>query len=213
MKRIYDSAWPVSNPPPWLVSAFYLGGDTPHAWSAAEIYAQPARYRLPIWVFNGSDSQNTGISDASAALANLHALKVPPGVAIALDTETSVLSDYIRAFNHDVTVAGYEVINYGSLDYVIKNPDTSGGRWSAHWDNVATIDDGYNIVATQFADSVQLHTGYDASVIEDHVPLWDYRPPAPPPVTTWESVALDEAKTARQHLDKVAGMLLTHQKG
>src|SRR5271157_4582084 len=102
MKRIYDSAWPATNPPPWLVSAFYLGGDTPHVWTTAEIDAQPARYRLPIWVYNGADGALGGVSDAAHALAKLHTLKVPPGVAVVLDTETSVLPDYIRAFNHDV---------------------------------------------------------------------------------------------------------------
>ena len=58
--RFYDAAYPPAKPPAADGVCIYIGGDTPHVWTLAEIEAQPARYRLPIFV----RSNPAGISES-----------------------------------------------------------------------------------------------------------------------------------------------------
>ncbi|GAA4626852.1 hypothetical protein GCM10023196_036790 [Actinoallomurus vinaceus] len=167
---MYDAADPPAHPPKWEVVAFYIGGDTPHVWTAEEIAAQPARYRLPIYVRSNPDSHDPHV-DAAEAIAQLHAFGAPRGCAVSLDLEMAVNASYVRAFDADIVAAGYVTVEYGSLSAIFRNPRTSGGVWAAHYTGTPHLEPGS--VATQWADDQLLGTDYDASLIDDSVPLWD----------------------------------------
>ena len=171
MKRGYDSSVPVKDAPNWYVCGFYMGGMTPHIWTDAEIAAITARELNPIYPYIGVDSAAEAARVASEMLARAIELKLPKGKSLCIDTETNVYNAFLVTLDHMITVGGYSLLNYGSLAYVIQNAPTSGGRWSADWTDVQHIDDGHNIVGTQFASSTQLGTDYDASVFDDSVPF------------------------------------------
>jgi hypothetical protein len=176
MRWMYDAAYPPKNPPHWHVCAGYIGGDTPHVWSKAEWDAQWAPRRLPIWTAaNRSDTAQAAEADAGEILRRLHNLGVPRGCSVVADTEMLVYSAYITTLDRLVHQGGYLLMQYGSLSVILKNPDTRGGRWSADWTGWGgslQLDHGSRIVATQRASADQMGTQYDASVIEDVVPLW-----------------------------------------
>lgn len=165
MRRMYDASTPPPNPPGWEVVAGYIGGDTPHVWTPAEWNAQPARWRLPIWV-----QSDPTMNDGPQCVAALHQLGVPTGVAVALDLETSSGSPYVAQFIRTLHDAGYKVLVYGSLSTVRGNP-AGDGYWIAHYTFASHLEPGS--VATQYADG----TAYDSNLILDWVPLWDTHAP------------------------------------
>ena len=178
MRWMYDASTPSANPPRWHVAAGYLdSGDTPHAWTPAEWARQPAPELLPIWAaINRADTGEAGLDDAVRIVRQLEQLGVPQGCSVVLDSETVIYSTYLEVLDFELTQARYPLINYGSYSFVIHNPDTAGGRWAASWTD--HIIDGVDlvgrdrIVAVQWASATMLGTDYDASVIEDAVPLW-----------------------------------------
>lgn len=176
---MYDAAYPPPAPPTWDVVAGYLGGDTPHVWSRAEWESQPARYRLPIWV-RSDPVGHDGAAEARAACARAAAIGQPAGTTIALDLETAVAPAYVSAFNAEALRLGYRVEKYGSSAYIFKNPGTSAGTWDADWVTPATPHLNDYATATQYASDTQLHQPWDASLIEDSVPLWDTHLPVSP---------------------------------
>jgi hypothetical protein len=186
-KRMYDAAYPPPSPPKWEAVAAYIGGNTPHVWTIAEWNAQPARWRLPIYVRSNPGSHSPH-ADAALAVAWLVLHNVPRGSAVALDLETAVNGPYVRAFDADLKAAGYVTLAYGSLSTIFRNPKTSGGYWVAHYTGSDHMEPGS--VATQWADDKQLKKPWDANTVADSVPLWDTHPtpaPAPAPAPTEES--------------------------
>jgi hypothetical protein len=94
---MYDAAFPPVRPPRWYAVAGYIGGDTPHVWTADEWHAQPAGRRLPIWTAdNRLNSPASAAADAPLILAKLEELGVPPGVAVGLDGETRIFPAYLE---------------------------------------------------------------------------------------------------------------------
>lgn len=168
MKTMYDNVSLVQPEPNTDIVAFYIGGDTPHVWTAQEISGSKCRYRLPIYVrsFSGVDP----IADANAAINHLTAIAAPKGTTTALDLETLIDPPFVSAYGAAVRAAGYKVISYGSLSYVRQNPILDG-YWVADWDNVAgwDADDPSDVVAIQY----QSFNAYDLSVVADTVILWD----------------------------------------
>lgn len=186
IRRMYDAAYPPASPPRTDAVAFYIGGDTPHVWTAAEIARQTARYRLPIYVRSNPGSHNPH-SDAAAALRWLAQHGAPRGCAVALDLETAVDGPYVRAFDADIKAGGYVTVAYGSLSTIFNNPRTSGGYWVANPTGTPHIHPGS--VATQWAFDSQLGHPWDLSDVTDSVPLWDTHAPTPPEET--EMIARD----------------------
>ncbi|HEU5331833.1 MAG TPA: hypothetical protein VFU73_03700 [Actinocrinis sp.] len=173
-RRLYDASSPP--PDPHLdVCGFYIGGDTPHVWSDAEIAGQSARWRLPIYVCD-NPGQRDPASDAGAAVAWLRSHGVPPGCALALDFETAVNGGYVTAFDKVVRSAGWTLLLYGSLSSVTQNPRPSAGYWTASWTGAAHLDAG--AAATQYISDTQLGRPYDLSEVSDALVLWDTRPSA-----------------------------------
>ena len=210
MRFGYDSSVPVKDPPPWQVCSFYIGGDTPHEWTDAEIADQPARFRNPIFVYTGEDTVTAGHDDALKMLAWLDAQRVPELTVVTIDTETGRYDHYLAEMNMLIRRARRYLMNYGSLDAVVHNHACSGGRWAAHWDDHRQVDEGMGIVGDQFANAAMLGTGYDGSVFEDRVPFWDTRPPVPPAVTSWESHADKITARIMGELAGLSGLIRQH---
>ena len=168
MRRMWDAAFPPANPPRWEAVAGYIGGNTPHVWTAAEWARQPARFRVPIFVrSHGGDPK----ADAAFSVSWLKGHGVPKGVTLALDYETRVDAAYLKAFDTAVVAAGWKVMVYGTRRTVVQNPKPSGGYWDAQWTNVPHLSPGS--AATQYANDVMLGQPYDASLVADSTPLWD----------------------------------------
>ncbi|MGH3375106.1 MAG: hypothetical protein ACRDP6_10230 [Actinoallomurus sp.] len=176
-RTMYDAAYPPQNPPPWDVAAGYIGGDTPHVWTAAEWASQSARWRLPIFVRSNPGSRGVSATeDAALTIAWLRSNGVARGRAVALDLETAVNPPYVRAYDTALVAAGYVVLAYGSVSTVYLNPKTSGGYWAAHYTGKEHQEP--RAVATQWANDRQLGKPWDASTIDDSVPLWDTTNPS-----------------------------------
>lgn len=205
--RGYDSAFPVAKPPPWDFACPYIGGNTPHVWDDSEIAKQPARFLLPIFVHTGQDTEAAGAHDGAEIVAWMDSHKAPHGCSVAIDTEDVEYEPYLKAVDVEIVKAKYRLINYGSLDFVTKNPLTSGGRWSAHWTDIPKIDPGHNIVITQWADALMLHTDYDGDLALSAVELWDRHPAPPKPVVPWELTALDYAREISVANSKLSALL------
>lgn len=101
----------VSRQPGVIVAAGYIGGITPHVWTAADWALWGCRFRVPIWVrSNPSDVDAT--TDANTCLGVLAALGAP---------------------------APYLVSPYGSLTTVTGNPQIDG-YWIADWNGKPDLD-------------------------------------------------------------------------
>lgn len=209
----YDSAYPQSPPPPSQVVLIYIGGDTPHVWTDAEIAGQPERYRLPVWV---RSNRPVTIQDATDTIQWLQAHNVAPGVAVVLDLETLVDPGGVNVYGNEMHAHGYKVLPYGSRSTLYQNPALDG-YFDAHpGDPLGTIDPGN--VATQDVYA----NAYDLDTIAASVPLWDTQPAAPapttpqpdPPPTTREDEMLSDVvafKAGQQDFFQVSSGNLYHK--
>lgn len=168
-----DSSEPPGKPTHLPVYAFYIGGDTPHAWNPSEVYALDCRYALPIWVRSNA-SGDAGL-DASNIIAILRMLKWNPGSLVALDTETAVIPGYVNELNDRLAVAGFRLLHYLSKDEVGAYAATSGGLWVADWTGLPHMVPG--AMATQYASAKMTGGVWDQSVIDDAAPLHEIHPP------------------------------------
>lgn len=158
--------------------AFYIGGNTPHVWTAQQIHMQTARYRHPIWVYNpGRPGADNGLVDGHKAVAQCKALGVPTEVSISFDMEAHVDEAYLTAVHSVVAPSGYWTSVYGSRDTITKNPAFGGGRWVADW-----LDTGEPHLtgvpgewACQFVNAGGKGNAapWDLSLVKDITHLWD----------------------------------------
>lgn len=172
--------------------AFYIGGDTPHVWTLAEIHNCPYRYRLPIFVrSNPTATGVTAATDVAEAVAQLKYIGAPQGCMVAWDSETSVDPEYIKQVYADLSTAGYKLIDYGSQSMVFGNEEPDGYYWGADWTNISHV-----AVGNAMTQWISL-AGWEDSISTTPLPWWDTKPapgkpPAPPgqwnnPATwTWE---------------------------
>jgi len=184
----YDAALPPLVPPRADGVAFYIGGDTPHVWSKAEIDAQPARYRLPIFVRSNPPGPGAN-ADTAAALAQLKAIGAPPGTLVAWDMETAADAAYISEVYQDLRASGYKLIVYGTQSDVMANRNPDGLYFGADWTDVEHLHSGD--VMTQYAN----FAAYDKSVAESGLPFWDTHSSAP---TVWQETMMNALPTLQQ---------------
>jgi hypothetical protein len=184
--------------PPGDGFAFYIGGDTPHIWTAAEVAVLKAHYRFLLPVFVRSDPPGPGAqADVAAAQAQLKTIGAPPGILIAWDSETSVDAGYIAQVYGLLAAAGDKLIDYGSQNYVTANKVPGGWYWGADWTSRPHLTGTDEM--TQWASGA-----YDTSLAQATLPFWDTRPgdatPAPrkppPPPGQWDNPAAWTWKTA-----------------
>lgn len=171
----YDAAVPPKNPPPTDGVAFYIGGDAYNTWTKAQIDAQPARYRLPIFVRSNPQGANPA-ADVAQAVVALHNIGAPRGCLIAWDTETAADPAYMRTVYHLLAVNGYKLIDYGSQDNLFANELPVGGYyWGADWTGSSHLVKGD--AGTQYANDGE----YDLDVFKPGLPFWDTNP-----IPTWQ---------------------------
>lgn len=175
-----DSSTPLGQPsgwqyPKWFGSpaspisgwGFYIGGDTPHVWTDAEIAALPYRYRLPIFTrSNPNGAVGAGVDSADIIRwAQEH--RQPKGTLIQIDLETAVDPAYVSTLSTGVAGAGWKIIAYGSAAYVTGNPAPAGGYNVATWTGRAPTTQ--ETMGEQFADIGP----YDLNSFLPYAPLWD----------------------------------------
>jgi hypothetical protein len=182
----FDSAYPLASPLPVDGVCFYIGGDTPHEWTAAEVAAQPARYRLPIFVRSDPGSANA-TADVTAAVTRLHQLNAPAGTLVAWDTETADDPLYINAVYRSLTGAGWKLIVYGTQSIVTKEENPDGLYWGADWTGSAHLHLGD--VMTQYVS----FSGYDESEAENGLPFWDTKNTTAKP--SWQEALMESLPT------------------
>lgn len=174
MTQVGDS----STPPPVYPAAdgwgFYVGGDTPHVWTDAEVAALPVRYRLPIFTRSNPGSASQAVADARAALMWAVAHHQPKKTLIGLDFEAAVNAGYVEAFDSTIVAGGYLTLLYGQQSTVLKNPKPSGGYWVADWDGV---NDDPSSAGKQYRNT----SDWDMSDFATTA-LWDTRPTTTAPV-------------------------------
>lgn len=181
-----DSSEPPPKYPSLPVWAFYIGGDTPHVWTAKEIAAIPSRWVLPIFTRNTAGAN--AAADAQEIIDFLDAYRWTPGVCVAVDSETTVLPDYLGALNAHITAAGYLLVDYQSKGAIQGNPETSGGRWVADWTGTPHMYEGAAI--TQYASATMAKDAWDHSVIGADVKLHELHPPAVHRIPTGTATAM-----------------------
>lgn len=170
-----DSAFPSLTGPLTDVVLIYVGGDTPHPWTLADIKEMPERYRFPTWV-RSDPTAFSGAAEGAAFLAWLHGHAVPMGVCVCLDLETSADVAYVNDFNMAIRAGGYSLIKYGSMGNIFNNPKTDGGTFVADPTGTPHMVTEGDTVMTQYA----FDGTYDLSLVLDSVKLWDTRPPIVP---------------------------------
>lgn len=165
----YDAAVPPASPPEADGAAVYIGGDTPHVWTRADVEGTKVRYLLPVFV-RSNPAQASAAVDAGAALAALHNLGVPKGSLVSWDTETAADPAYMRVVYDLIVGAGYKLMDYGSQDDLFANELPVGGYyWGADWTGTAHIDQGD--AGTQYENLAA--AGIDLSVFKPGLPFWD----------------------------------------
>lgn len=186
--KLGDSSTPPATWPAVDGWGFYIGGDTPHVWTAAEIAAAKlhVRYLLPIFT-RSNPAQASPAADAAAAIASCLALGLPPGKLVGFDLEAAVAPAYVTTVDRLITAAGWRLAIYGELATVLNNSKPSGGYWVGDWDGV---DADPSWTGKQYTDAGP----YDLSEF-DTPDLWDTRPPTPTPPAAPDTIEEDEMST------------------
>lgn len=147
--------------------AGYIGGDTPHVWTAADWDKFPGMRKVPIFVRSGNAGAAGGEADGWAALHELYKLGVPKHTIVVYDRETSSDAAGTAAFGAVVQWAGYFVVTYGSKDNLFTHPGLNG-YWIADPTGKPHMYDRSGVVATQYLEDDG--RGYD----ESEVKFWVY---------------------------------------
>jgi hypothetical protein len=180
---IGDSAWPPSSYPAsfqgqpiegWCV---YIGGDTPHVWTASEVVrlkAQPwCRYIVPVFTRSNPQGASAG-ADTDIAIAWAKAYGQPSGTLTMWDAETAVDSPYYSEVDSLLRSGDGDLeIIYGSKSTVVQNRRPSGGYDEASWT-------GGDYVPADTADQFGNWNAYDLNDFQTNAKLWDLRAPVPP---------------------------------
>jgi hypothetical protein len=163
------------------IVAFYIGGMTPHVWTATQLNQQTARYRLPIWVYGNTSGTDGGMLDGTKCVNALHSLGVPSGVRVCIDMETGKDVAYVTEFQKVLTANGfnthYKVVDYGSKDFVYGNPQEQGGYWVADWTGSAHLVSGSWATQWQAANGTGNPNPWDISEVSTVDSLWDIHAP------------------------------------
>lgn len=170
-----DSSAPLTKYPVVDGWGFYLGGDTPHVWSAGDFGSIPARirYRLPIWTRSNPHPQ-IAAADATSFIAQLSAVKAPGRTFVALDLESAETSAYVQTFGLLLNRAGYFILVYVNGSNVASTPRLNG-IWLARPGAVTLV---AGTVGTQYLENQTSGGGlYDLSWFTPAVPFWDTAPP------------------------------------
>lgn len=174
------------------VCGFYLGGRTPHAWSAQQVDVQPERWRAPFWLADPNRPADSQGADIAAALEALHA---PPGSIYFLDMETLIAPTLVNDIAGVTHAAGYRCGVYGSESTVFGNPPRAG-YFVARYDGIAALYEHPHALAKQYSDHGDFQgVTLTLSVYADACPLWDTRP-QPVTLSHWAQTAISDCSNA-----------------
>lgn len=123
--KMVDTSNPGTSglPKGYQAVAGYIGGDTPHIWTAQQWQQFKGVPKLPIYVDDArSAGTAAGEADAWNCLKILFSLGVPRGKAIAYDIETSKDAARADGFNAVMQWAGFVTWLYGSRSTLLTIP-------------------------------------------------------------------------------------------
>lgn len=190
-----DSAYPVDPIPTGFDGVqFYIGGDTPHVWTPAEVNAQPERYRLPTFTRSNPDV-SLAAGDVVAALAQLKAIGAPKHTLVCLDSETSINPNYVAEFFYGMANGSYPVIDYGSASTVFGNQIPDGYYDAAQWTGQAHIVPGSQMTQWEALNVI------DESTALSTLPFWDTQVNVNPLEHTVSEDEAMELKTTKDAVD------------
>jgi hypothetical protein len=155
-ERIYDASIPPGKPYPGCSGvAGYLGGNTPHVWTAAEWNAASNNGRLPmlpIWVgFGEADPAEHAEQAATAARALGWAPHHTPWWrAIVADVEAVSERAWLEAFGHQLQHEGFLCWPYMSATALPSDPPTYS-VWLARWDGQDIVPPIHDVIGHQYA--------------------------------------------------------------
>lgn len=165
MQHCFDAAYPPHLIPPHCTAVLgYIGGPQAYrTWTLEEWQRFSGLHQFPAYVPDMSMSPQLQAHEA----VNLMRLRGwHPGRALVADLETQVNKSWWQAFASAVISLEQLPVAYGSISTVARNG--AGIIWSAHYDNVAVLDPGQAIEATQYASSIPYgRTIIDLSVVSD----------------------------------------------
>lgn len=164
-----DAAYPRYPAPLTNAVGYYIGGNTPHVWTNAEVKADPAQYHLPIWV--RSQPPFNAQSDAMNMINWLRLHGAPPGISVVIDLETAVQPNYVQFLSATLAQANYPLITYGSEAFIFRNGRPTGGIWVASYLTPPYPHLVPGSVATQYRPGGP----WDYSIILDSVKLWNVK--------------------------------------
>lgn len=212
MILIGDSAWPLKQYPktyggePIRGWACYVGGDTPHPWTDAEI-ADLMRvpwfeFIVPIWVRSNPTGSAQAHQDAAQQLAWSRKHSQPPQTVIELDYETAVEGAYAVTFDEDLLQGAELEMLYGSAATVTGNPAPSDGYNEADWTGVEPNSLPPGVVGEQFYSDT-----YDLTAYAEAAHLWNYRgQTTTTPTSAPSSTEDDEMSTSTTSINGRAGL-------
>lgn len=168
-----DSAFPqglTPFPPGYKCAQFYIGErvpiatPTPHCWDRNQVAALPRGIgKYPMFVGTPAvGAAGNPETEAAECLQALYHIGAPTKTVVGLDLELAVNPAYVERFGAFCNHYGVYVWVYGSKSTVFRNPRLQGYD-VADWTGSPHIVPGAH--ATQWANSAQLGTSYDARSI------------------------------------------------
>lgn len=170
--RMFDASSPPGKPYPGCAAvAGYIGGNTPHVWSAAEWNAASDGGRLaqlPIWVgFNEGDPVGHGQQAAAAAIRlGWRPHNEPAWRAIVADVEAVSERAWLEAFGTALRQAGFLCWPYMSAVALPSDPP-GYTVWLAQWNGIDNVPAIHDVIGHQYAPDVPyLGTAVDLSAFD-----------------------------------------------
>jgi hypothetical protein len=169
---MFDASMPPNVPYPGCGAvAGYIGGNTPHVWSAAEWNRANDGGRLaqlPIWVGFGEVSPVEHAQQAAAAAVRLGWVPhhSPAWRAIVADVETVSETGWLEAFGGELRQQGFLCWPYMSLSVLPSDPP-GYTVWLAKWDGIADVPPLHDVIAHQYAHDLPYQgTSVDLSAVD-----------------------------------------------
>lgn len=170
--RMFDASTPPGQPYPGCAAvAGYIGGNTPHVWTAAEWNRASSNGKLPmlpIWVGFGEDDPAGHAVRAAQAAVRLgwapHHL--PFWRAIVADVEDVSEKSWLLAFGENLQALGFLCWPYMSAVALPSDPP-GYSVWLARWNGREDIPDLHDVIAHQYVHDLPFDgTSVDLSAVK-----------------------------------------------
>lgn len=171
LARMFDASVPPGSPYPGCDAvAGYIGGNTPHVWSAAEWNHASDNGRLPmlpIWVGFGETDPVGHAKQAAAAAVKLgwaphHS---PSWRAIVADVEAVEETAWLAAFGAQLRAEGFLCWPYMSASALPSDPP-GYTVWLAEWNGADNVPALHDVIAHQYAHDLPYKgTSIDLSAV------------------------------------------------